>query len=70
MCLDPIIHRTIPTTMGVALRVEEYSFINDFKTWYPGTYPRIFRAIKGSKFVFDNEVQFVGHARGQQTSLS
>jgi glycosyltransferase involved in cell wall biosynthesis len=50
--------------VGCEMQVQEYSFVNDFKTWYPGTYPRIFRAIEGSKFVFDNEVQFAGRARG------
>jgi len=45
--------------------VEEYCFINDFKTWYPGTYPRIFSCVPGSKFVFDNEVQFGGCQRGR-----
>lgn len=47
------------------LRVDEYCFINDFKTWYPGTYPRIFKCKKDSFFVFDNEVQFSGYNRGQ-----
>lgn len=49
----------------VEMRVDEYCFINDFKTCYHGTYPRIFRATLGSKFVFDNEVQFAGFNRGQ-----
>lgn len=49
------------------LRVQEYCFINDFKTWYPGSYPRIFKCKKGSKFVFDNEVQFEGYGRGQHS---
>lgn len=39
-------------------RVQEYCFINDFKTWYSGLYPRIFRCEPGAFFVFDNEVQF------------
>jgi glycosyltransferase involved in cell wall biosynthesis len=47
------------------IRVDEYCFINDFKTWYMGNYPRIFRCKKGSKFVFDNEVQFSGYQRGK-----
>jgi glycosyltransferase involved in cell wall biosynthesis len=46
------------------LRVEEYCFINDFKTWYKGQYPRIFKCKKDSFFVFDNEVQFSGYGRG------
>lgn len=47
------------------LRVDEYCFINDFQTWYPGMYPRVFRCMNGAKFVFDNEVQFPGFERGQ-----
>lgn len=47
------------------MRVDEYSFVNDFQTWYPGRYPRIFRCLPGSKFVFDNEVQFAGNNRGE-----
>jgi hypothetical protein len=47
------------------MRVNEYSFVNDFQTYYNGTYPRIFRCVKGSKFVFDNEVQFAGRMRGE-----
>jgi glycosyltransferase involved in cell wall biosynthesis len=50
---------------AVEMRVDEYSFVNDFQTWYPGTYPRIFKCTPGSKFVFDNEVQFEGRNRGQ-----
>lgn len=46
------------------LRVHEKCFINDFNHWYRGTYPRIFKCIPGSKFVFDNEVQFSGFERG------
>ena len=46
------------------IRISETCFINDFKTWYPGTYPRIFRCEKGAKFVFDNEVRF-SEGRGQ-----
>lgn len=46
------------------IRVQEYCFINDFKTWYPGTYPRIFKAQKGASFVFDNEVQYPQYGRG------
>lgn len=45
--------------------VEEYCFINDFEHWYPGTYPRIFSCVPGSKFVYDNEVQFGGCERGR-----
>jgi glycosyltransferase involved in cell wall biosynthesis len=29
------------------LRVEEYCFVNDFNTMYPGSYPRIFKCKKG-----------------------
>ena len=29
-----------------------------------GIYPRIFKGIKGSRFVYDNEVHFAGFARG------
>ena len=54
----------------VEMRVDEYCFINDFKTCYHGTYPRIFRATKGSRFVFDNEVQFAGFHRGQHSIVN
>ena len=47
------------------MRIKEYCFINDFKTYYKGTYPRFFKCLKGSKFVFDNEVQFAGYRRGE-----
>ncbi len=50
---------------AVEMRVDEYSFVNDFSTWYPGTYPRIFKCTPGSKFVFDNEVQFAERTRGK-----
>ena len=50
------------------IRLHEYCFINDFKTWYPGVYPRIFKAEKDAFFVFDNEVQFK-NGRGQHNYL-
>lgn len=46
------------------MRVQEYSFVNDFWHHYPASYPRIFKCKPGSFFVFDNEVQFEGHRRG------
>lgn len=46
-------------------RIQEYCFINDFQHWYQGTYPRLFKATPGSKFVYDNEVQFAKHERGK-----
>lgn len=48
------------------LRVNELCFINDFRHWYPGTYPRIFRANPGGAFVYDNEVMWNG-CRGKHT---
>lgn len=47
------------------MRVQEYSFVNDFWHHYPASYPRIFKCTKESKFVFDNEVQFANTQRGQ-----
>ena len=52
------------------IRIMEYCFINDFNTWYPGTYPRFFKCIPGSKFVFDNEVHFNGWGRGNHGCLT
>lgn len=46
------------------IQIREYCFINDFKTYYSGTYPRIFKCVAGSRFVYDNEVHFAGFARG------
>lgn len=37
-------------------RVNEYCFINDFKHWYKGQYPRAFKVTEDAEFVFDNEV--------------
>lgn len=51
------------------IRIKEYCFINDFQHWYEGVYPRIFRAINDSKFVYDNEVQFSGYERGRHSTL-
>lgn len=48
------------------IRIHEYCFINDFKTWYPGVYPRIFKCEQDAFFVFDNEVQFK-EGRGKHT---
>lgn len=39
-------------------RVREYCFINDFKHWYEGLYPRVFRVEPEAFFVYDNEVEF------------
>jgi glycosyltransferase involved in cell wall biosynthesis len=37
-------------------RIKEYCFINDFNTWYPGEYPRVFKVTPDAYFVADNEV--------------
>lgn len=42
-------------------RIDEYCFINDFWTWYPGQYPRIFRVTPQAKFIADNEVEWPDH---------
>lgn len=52
------------------MRINEYSFVNDFNTWYHGVYPRIFKCIPGSSFVFDNEVKFSGYGRGEHKVLT
>lgn len=49
---------------AMIMRIQEWVFINDFKTWYPGEYFRFFKANPGSKFVDGNEVQFAGRQRG------
>jgi len=51
------------------MRISEYCFINDFRTYYNGTYPRIFRCEPEAFFVFDNEVQF-SEGRGRHDILS
>lgn len=39
-------------------RVHSYNFINDFKHYYDGVYPRIFRVTPHCRFVYDNEVMW------------
>jgi glycosyltransferase involved in cell wall biosynthesis len=65
--VNGILKNHTTTSLNVKeFRIHEYCFINDFKTWYPGVYPRIFKAEKGAFFVFDNEVQF-SEGRGRHT---
>jgi len=42
----------------MGMRLHSYNFINDFFHYYSGQYPRIFRATKGSKFSYDNKVDW------------
>jgi hypothetical protein len=51
------------------IRVQEYCFVNDFKHYYTGTYPRIFKTKPAGKFVYDNEVMW-GNQRGKHPILT
>jgi len=44
-------------------RIKEYCFVNDFNTWYPGEYPRIFKVTPEAYFVADNEVAWPDHGK-------
>lgn len=40
-------------------RLNTRNFVNDFKTWYPGQSPRIYRVTPDATFIADNEIHWV-----------
>lgn len=50
-------------------KIKEYCFINDFKHWYEGYYPRVFRVTPKATFVADNEVSWPDHGKREDRGV-
>ena len=56
-----VIRKTLEKSMNSGIygfRVHSYNFINNFRSYYNGVYPRIYRCTPDAKFVYDNEVEW------------